>query len=121
MNEELTWVSRACFCTLILAGCGPVAEPGSVLALSSYTVGDRRTVRVVENVSGCVVDGVCVLTLEFSDTTVQAVYGSGERPTDACMTNVEVSNAAFALEPQNMTDVTLRSCEDGALILSVVH
>jgi len=119
----VTWsrVGLGCLCTLVLIGCGPAAEPSSALGFSPYMVGERRTVRVVENVFGCVVDGVCVLTLEFSDTIVQAVYGSGERPTDACVTNLEASNAAFALERQETTDVTLKSCEDGDLILSVVH
>jgi hypothetical protein len=102
------------------AGCGE-ADPGaSPSSLSGFRVGQVGTARVVENVSACVVDGVCSLTLEYSDTTVVAVYGGGERAAGACPIGIEVSDAAFALEEGDEAEVLLGECEELGLILEAV-
>jgi hypothetical protein len=76
---------------------------------------------VTENVTSCVVDGVCGLRLEFSDTTVFALYGSGERPTPSCSIGVEVSDAAFAARPGASVTVVLEECVGLGLILREIR
>ena len=111
---------RAALAVLLMAGlgaCSPGAEPPSDPALDEFALDEPRTVRVTENITACVVDGVCSLALEFADTTVVAEYGSGERPADDCTVDVTVSDAAFEVEAGDVVVVNLRQCERSRLIL----
>ena len=108
------WVSIA------LSACVGASGPPGSTRLDTLALGEAVTARVLENEPGCVVDAVCFLTLEFSDTVVVAIYGSGERPAP-CPIDVAVSDAAFALDPGVVTGVTVDSCDGEGLILEGVH
>ena len=101
-----------------LAACSPSGPPdGSLPELSEFAEGAMITGRVVENITACEVDAVCYLTLEFADTTVQAVYGTGERPAPPCTMTVEVSDVAFDAESGQIADVVVSPCETVGLHL----
>ena len=59
--------------------CACVAEDPAADAdrLTPFELGTEGVARVSTNVTACVVDAMCTLTLDFADTAVTAVYGSG--------------------------------------------
>ena len=121
--RERTWSARVRSIGLVvlcsvLAACRPSGPPdGSLPQLSEFAEGATITGLVVENVTACEVDAVCYLTLEFADTTVQAVYGTGERPAPPCRMTVEVSDVAFDAESGQIADVVVSPCETVGLHL----
>jgi hypothetical protein len=76
---------------------------------------------ITENVTACVIDAVCGLRLEFSDSVVFALYGSGERPAGGRSIEVEVSDAAFVMLPGAAVTVVLEECGGMGLVLREVR
>ena len=92
----------------VMAACS--APPPDDGELSSFVEGEPIHGRVIENVTDCRVDAACYLELRFSDRSVIAYYGTGERPAPPCPISVEVSNASFPLQPGDVVEVTVRDC-----------
>jgi hypothetical protein len=68
------------------------------------------------------VDAVCHLRIEFADTTLVALYGTSERPAPASEIPLEVSDAAFRVEPGDAIDVVLSMCaSEGRYIRRLVR
>jgi hypothetical protein len=57
-----------------------------------------------------VVDAICYLRIEFADTSIVALYGTGERPAPACEISREVSDAAFLVQAGEVIDVVISRC-----------
>lgn len=111
---------RACLVTglaLFAAGCQRTPQ----LDASDFATGARVQAVVTENVTACVVDAVCGLRLQFSDTTVFALYGSGERDTPSCRIDVAVSDAAFEIAPGSAVTVEMEDCPGMGLVLRHVE
>ena len=81
--------------------------------LSPFAEGALISGRVLENSKACVVDAMCYLQIEFADTTIAALYGTGERPAPLCEITSEVSDAAFQIEPGDVVDVVISVCASG--------
>lgn len=67
--------------------------------------------QVSENVTACEVDAVCYLVLQLSDTTIVALYGTGERPAPPCPISKEVSDVAFGVGAGDVVEVRVTNCE----------
>jgi hypothetical protein len=105
---------------LVLCGCSS-GDPGGGPAsdLSEFTPDAVLSGRIVDNVTACVVDGDCILRIEFSDTTVSALYGTGERPAPNCTLQRSVSDVAFGLAAGDRISVVLSGCgADGLYVRS---
>jgi hypothetical protein len=103
---------------LVLAGsafgCGrPGDHPESSGDLSLFTEDAVISGRVRENVTACTVDAVCYLRIEFADTSIVALYGSGERPAPLCEISKEVSDVAFEVQAGDPVEVMVSMCEAG--------
>ena len=107
----------AVFLVLCSTSCAPSPEA----PLSTFVTDTQARAKVVENVTACVVDAVCGLRLEFSDTTVFALYGSGERDTPPCTIPTDVSDAAFGLDEGQIVSVVIRDCTGMGLIVGSVE
>ncbi len=107
----LVWVSLASS-TIACLGPGQNPEPNGRV-LSAFAADVLSTGRVLENSTACVVDAVCHLRIEFADTSIVAVYGSGERPASACETPPDVSNVAFEAEAGDLVEVVISTCASG--------
>lgn len=94
---------------LVTAACGSAREdvPLSRFEESALVVG-----RVVENRTDCVVDANCALTIAFSDTTISALYGTGERPAPPCEIESAVADDAFEVEPGDVVRAIIARCGD---------
>lgn len=99
---------------VVLAGCGASEQQE---AASAFALGAPVEAVVTENVTACVVDAVCGLRLDFSDTTVFALYGGGERSAPACEIPTEVSDVAFSLQGGETVSLVLRECPGMGLIV----
>ena len=73
--------------------------------VSSFVLDAVATVSVLENVPACEVDAACYLRLQFADTAVIALYGTGERPAPPCRMTTEVSDVAFRVLEEEMIEV----------------
>jgi len=93
----------------ILTACGQVGQD-SMRASSTFVEDTLISGIVLENVTACEVDATCYLRIEFADTAIVALYGTGERPALPCPTTVEVSNAAFAVRPHETVEVVISRC-----------
>lgn len=104
-------------CLLLAAvalSCGPPGDhPGSGEDLSLFTEDAVTSGRVRENVTACTVDAVCYLRIEFADTSIVALYGSGERPAPLCEISKEVSDLAFEVRTGDLVEVTVSMCASG--------
>lgn len=100
-----TW----CGVFLILAGCGSAGADATDRP-SPFTAYALISGVVLENVTACEVDAACFLLIEFADTSVVALYGTGERPAPACDMSTEVSDAAFQVQPGEVVDVVISTC-----------
>jgi len=69
------------------------------------------TGRVTENVTACEVDADCFLAIEFSDTVVTAIYGTGERPRPPCVIPVRITDMGFSRTPGELVRVEIGRCE----------
>ena len=81
--------------------------------LSQFVEGASISGRVLENSTACVVDAMCYLRIEFADTAVVALYGTGERPAPLCEITSEVSDTAFQVESGDVVDVVISVCASG--------
>ena len=77
--------------------------------------------RVLENQTGCEVDAVCFLRVQLADTTITAVYGTGERPAPPCEIFVEVSAAAWGLAAGDPVEIVVAPCGDEGLFVRDVR
>lgn len=95
---------------------------GEPRALSRFGATAPWTARVVENVTACTVDAVCYLGLELADTTITAIYGTGERPPPPCPPSLAVSDVAFQLQPGDTVEITVERCgEDGLFVEDIAR
>ena len=94
-----------------LAGCAPTGRD-STYHPSAFAEDALISGVVLENVRACEVDAACYLRIEFADTAVVALYGTGKRPAPACAISVEVSNAAFPVRTGEVVDVVISRCAD---------
>lgn len=94
-----------------LSACGsPGGDGPDASEVSQFREGAPITGRVVENSTACEVDAVCYLRIEFSDTTIVGVYGTGERPAPPCEIPIEASDAAFQVEVGRLINIVISSC-----------
>lgn len=112
--ESPTQSSRRCPRTwaiwpVIFVACGRFGQEAPEAA-ASFAEDSVISGVVAENVTACEVDAACYLRIEFADTTVVALYGTGERPAPPCEMSVEVSDTAFRVQPGEVggCDLTLR-------------
>lgn len=104
-----------------LAACAPNG-PDSTQNASPFAEDTLISGVVRENSTACEVDAACYLRIEFADTSVVALYGTGERPAPACAISVEVSNAAFPVQPGEVVDVVISRCaEEGYYLRRLVR
>ncbi|MDH3271707.1 MAG: hypothetical protein OEN56_10260 [Gemmatimonadota bacterium] len=108
-------VSLPALCILVFACAPGGGDPGSRAGLSPFAEGALVSGRVLENNHACTVDAVCYLRLEFADTSIVAVYGSGERPPPVCDISVATSDAAFGVEAGEIVTVRVAPCGSGGL------
>jgi hypothetical protein len=85
--------------------------------LSPFQEGTTITGRVVDNVTACTVDAVCYLRIELADTTIEAVYGTGERPAPECEIPVVVSDAAFRAVAGDVVEIVVGPCGGEGLVM----
>jgi hypothetical protein len=106
-----SWPSAAQWATVVLVSCAPV-EHGAVgqSAASRFGVDVPATARVLANSTMCTVDADCHLRLEFADTTVSVLYGTGDRPALGCEVPRQVSDLAFTVRAYQMVEVTISVC-----------
>jgi hypothetical protein len=102
------------------AACSPPGS-GDGPELSHLRSGTTVTGRVAENVTACEVDAVCYLRIEFADSTVEAVYGTGERPAPECEIPVEASDAAFTAVAGDVVQVVVVPCAGEGLFLRALE
>ena len=96
---------------LALSACGSAGgNADDDPELSPFIEGTLISGRVLENSTACVVDALCYLRIEFADTTIVAIYGTGERPAPRCEITAEVSDAAFQIESGEVIDVVVSVC-----------
>lgn len=107
---------RVLILCLAVAGCH--AETVGTAELSRFRESDLLTGRVLENSTACQVDAICALELLLRDTTITAVYGTGERPAPTCQSPAAVTNEAFGVARGEVVEVVVRTCED---LLRVEH
>lgn len=97
---------------LALSACGqPAQDPSGSRELSEFAENVSVSGRVLENITGCEVDAICYLRIEFADTTIVALYGTGESPAPQCEITRNVSNAAFRIERGEIVKVILSMCD----------
>ena len=121
-RRVLTWTpwalpSRVAVCLTVgiaVSGCavGDDDQMGG-RGLSEFAEDVLLEGRAVENITACVVDAVCYLRIEFADTTLNALYGTGERPAPPCEISREVSDVAFEVEPGDLISVRISTCDVG--------
>lgn len=73
--------------------------------------------KVLQNSTACQVDATCYLQIEFADTTVVALYGTGERPAPACPISREVSDTAFQVGLGELISVVVSTCDSDGYYL----
>ena len=96
---------------LALSACGSASgDADDDPELSPFIEGTLISGRVLENSTACVVDALCYLRIEFADTTIVALYGTGERPAPQCEITAEVSDAAFQVESGDIVEVVVSAC-----------
>lgn len=94
--------------TLLVAACArPGEEEGE---LSRFAVDASLAGRVVENSTACIVDATCFLRISFADTSIAALYGTGDVGEPPCIIERAVSDEAFGIGHGTMVLVTLSAC-----------
>ncbi len=102
---------RSLVLALVLSACASAGgDSDDDVDLSRFTEGTQITGRVLENSTACEVDAVCYLRIQFSDTAIVAVYGTGERPPPPCHIPVGVSDLAFQAESGEVVEVVISRC-----------
>ncbi len=99
---------------VLVAALWACAPPGGGAAgdveVSSFAEDAVVSGRVLENSTACEVDAVCYLRIEFADTSIVALYGTGERPAPACEISRGVSDVAFGVSPDEVITVVVSRC-----------
>jgi hypothetical protein len=114
--------SAALWASVVVVSCAPV-DHGAVgqSAASRFGVDVPATARVLANSTMCTVDADCHLRLEFADTTVSVLYGTGDRPSAACEVPRQVSDMAFTVREYQMVEVTISVCAANELYLRALR
>ena len=102
---------------LALAGCAPGGTHTGDVELSPFVADTPLDARIVENSTACIVDAVCFLRLEFADTTIEAIYGTGEHPAPPCDISGEAATAAFRAAAGDIMRVAVTSCPSHGFML----
>jgi hypothetical protein len=102
---------------LHLAGCAPAGTRTADVDLSPFVADTPLNARIVENSTACIVDAVCFLRLEFADTTVDAIYGTGEYPAPPCDIPGDAATAAFRAAAGDIVRVAVTSCPPHGFML----
>lgn len=111
-GSSLARVSVWLFFVAVASGCAGSGErPRDGPELSEFAEDALISGRVVENSTACVVDAVCYLRIEFADTLMVALYGTGERPAPGCEISREVSDLAFEAQPGEVISVVVSKCD----------
>ncbi len=105
-------ISRRLVLALAAAGCWAPNEESPQDPTSSFAEDVMISGSVLENVTACEVDAACFLRIQFADTSVLALYGTGERPPPPCAMSTEVSDAAFRAQPRDVISVVISQCGD---------
>lgn len=100
---------------VLACACRPDASR-SPQDVTAYATGVPISGRVLENVDACVVDAACFLRIELSDTTIAALYGTGEREPE-CVIPAAVFAAASSVRPGTRIEVTLARCGGDGLYI----
>ncbi|NNF12812.1 MAG: hypothetical protein HKN72_06305 [Gemmatimonadetes bacterium] len=115
---------HAAVCVAVVAATGacgssPQGDPQPVV--SPFAEGQLVRASVRENVTACEVDAVCYLVLQYSDTTIMAIYGTGERPAPPCSISVETSDVAFGTSRGDVVQVRVSECEGEGLFIEEIR
>ena len=102
---------------LHLAGCAPAGTRTADVDLSPFVADTPLNARIVENSTACIVDAVCFLRLEFADTTIAAMYGTGEHPAPPCDIPGDAATAAFQAAVGDIVRVALIPCAPHGFML----
>jgi hypothetical protein len=102
---------------LHLAACAPAGTRTADVDLSPFVADSPLNARIVENRTACIVDAVCVLRLEFADTTIEVIYGTGERPPPPCDIPRDASTAAFRAAAGDIVRVAVTPCAPHGFML----
>jgi len=94
---------------IAVSGCAAPGESPED-AVDAFAEDALVSGRVIENNTSCVVDAVCFLRLAFADTSVAALYGTGERPAPPCSLTREVSDVAFGVQRGELVSVVISRC-----------
>jgi hypothetical protein len=98
-------------CATPLVACsGGGTASTSDAALSPFVEDTPISGRVLENSTACEVDAACYLRIEFADTSLVALYGTGERPAPECAISRDVSDVAFQLSLEEVITVVVSQC-----------
>ena len=104
-------VSKPLVFAIAMAGCAAIGRDSTQGAdFTQFAEDTLISGKVLENSTACVVDAICYLRIEFADTSIVALYGTGERPAPACQISREVSDAAFLVQPGEVIDVVISRC-----------
>lgn len=114
-------VSLAFAALALLVACGSPPNPDPPPGLSPFAPGVLLHAQVSENVTACEVDAVCYLVLQLSDTTIVALYGTGERPAPPCPISKEVSDVAFGVSAGDVVEVRITNCEGEGYFIDEIH
>jgi hypothetical protein len=102
---------------LHLAGCAPADTRSADVDLSPFVADTSLNARIVENSTACIVDAVCFLRLEFADTTIEAIYATGEHPAPPCDIPGDASTAAFRAAVGDIVRVAVSPCAPHGFML----
>jgi hypothetical protein len=64
---------------------------------------------------------VCHLRIEFADTSIVAIYGSGERPATDCEIPSGVPDLAFQAQDGDFVEVVVSKCASGGHYLRQLY
>ena len=104
-----TTLALACATILVACSSGSTGSKSDAV-LSPFVEDTPISGRVLENSTACEVDAACYLRIEFADTSLVALYGTGERPAPECEMSREVSNVGFQVEPGEIVTVVVSMC-----------
>ena len=102
---------------LHVVACAPAGTRTGDIDLSPFVADTPLNARIVENSTACIVDAVCFLRLEFADTTIEAIYGTGEHPAPPCNIPGDAASAAFQATVGDIVRVAVTSCAPHGFML----
>lgn len=99
-------VFMVALCACAPTGGGSADDPETSLFVEDALISGK----VLQNSTACEVDAACYLRIEFADTSIIALYGTGERPAPACEISRDVSDIAFQISPDEIIAVVISKC-----------